>query len=1188
MKRFARGAIASTLLLVGLLPYSARGQESRGTIVGTVTDTSGAVIPDARVQVTNMGTNVSTTVVTNRSGQFRVPFLPPGQYSTTVRQDGFKTYMRSGLELRVASTLELQVPLEIGSVTEQVVVAAQKPELETADGSRGVVIDRAQLQQLPIKDGAAAELIILVPGISNTTDLRPRKAAFSQGLSQVSSNGAGESRNDFTVDGISNNVAGGPGAGGTFASSYNKVGVALPSEAIQELRVETNVYDAAHGHSPGAVFNMVTRGGTNEFHGEAHEYLKNRALNSNDFFSRLSGLPKPDIRDNRFGFSIGGPVQIPKLYDGKNKTFFFFAFEDNPFRSPFTSLSTVPTPAELNGDFSALLALGPQYQIYDPMSTTRVGGTFQRTPFPNNIIPADRIDPVAKNLLALWPAPNIEGTANFRNNFFFNNPDTGDWYRTYTGRMDHAFSEKHRIFARLTLDKWIDKKDNLYSNASTGIVTERVSRLLGIDDVYAFSSNLVLNIRAGLLRQPSTRGPRVLGIDYTALGYSSDVAKLIPRTPLAFPSISFGNNSGGSYRGFGNQGYFINNNESESIAGILFWQKGHHGVRLGTEFRTINQFVRNEANSHGLALKFTQQFTNGPTSNDPGQPIGGELAAFLLGVPSGGSLTITDGFNIRSNWYGLFLHDDWKVSRRLTLNIGIRYELEMPMTERNNRMTNGFDGITRPEFATAAEAAYAQNPLILNGVAVPFQVRGGYRYASSSNRGAWKLDAHNIMPRFGLAYQLDDKTVLRGGFGLYFDQLGVGHNNYPNQPGFSRVTPVIPTLDFGQTYLASLSNPLPNNQLLQPVGSTLGVNLNVGDSLGSVGYTNARNPYTMHWSFGVQRLLPGQFLLDSSYVGSKSVALPVDLYGDPSTMGSDLNTLPRQYLSTSPTFDQANLDFLNAPVANPFAGLPEFSGTDMYGPEVPRMNLLVPYPQFHSIHAIGTTGMSWYHSLQARTERRMGGGFTFLANYTWSKNMRATNFLNPTDAHPEHVIDDQDPGHTFTLGGIYDFPFGRGRHWGSSWHGVVNHALGGWQIGSVFKAQRGLVVYIGDMVLLPGKTMRDAILPESQRTWDGGWFSLAPFDTNPDIQPGSNHLRTLSTGFNYLRGPGYWTLDTSLSKDFAIREQVRLQFRCEAYNVTNKVNFGQYLSLQFDNPGLGDGSLNGTPRVIQLGLRLSF
>ena len=1190
MKRyFGEATIVATLLCAGLLPYSTQGQESTGTIIGTVIDASGAVVSGANVQVTNTGTNVSITVNTNPTGNFRIPFLPPGQYSVRVYHEGFKNYVRSGIELRVASAVDLQLPLQPGAVSEKITVTAEKPQLETADGSRGVEISRVQLQELPIKDGSAAELIVLAPGIANTTDLRPRKAAFSQGLSEVSSNGTGESRNDFTVDGIPNNVSGGgTGGGDTYASSYTKVGVAFPSEAIQEVRVETNVYDATYGHSPGAVFNFITQAGTNQFHGEAHEYLKNRAFNANDFFSELSGLPKPDIRDNRFGFSIGGPVRFPNVYDGKNRTFFFFAFEDNPFRSPFTSFSTVPTPAELNGDFSALLALNPQYQIYDPKSTTLVNGTYTRKAFPNNIIPADSIDPVAKKLLRFWPAPNAQGTADGRNNFFFNNPDTGDWYRTYTGRFDHVFSDKHRIYGHLTLDKWIDKKDNLFNNASTGIVTERVSRLVGINDVYAFSPDLVLSIRAGHLRQPFTRAPRILGIDYTTLGFPSQLATLIPQTPLAFPVISFSNAGGGSYRGFGKQGYFINNNESESIAGILFWQKGRHGIRLGAEFRTANEFEVNQANSHGVALSFSQEFTNGPTKDSPGQTIGGELAAFLLGVPSGGSLTVSDGFQVRSNWYGFFLHDDWKVSRRLSVNVGIRYELETPMTERRNRMTIGFDGITRPEFAAAAEAAYAQNPVIINGVPLPFQVRGGYRYASPSNRGAWNLDTHNIMPRFGLAYQLDDRTVVRGGFGLYFDQLGIGHNNNPNQPGFSRTTQVIPTLDFGLTYQASLSNPFPNNQLLQPVGSTLGVNLDAGNSLGSVGYMNARNPYTMHWSFGVQRLLPGKFFLDTSYVGSKSVALPTDLFGDPSSQGIDINAVPAQYLTTSPTLDQANLDFLNEPVANPFAGMSEFAGTDMFGQQVPRANLLVPHPQFHSIHAIGTTGMSWYHSLQVHTERRMSGGFTFTGNYTWSRNMKATDHLNPTDTHLEHVIETTDPGHAVTLAGIYELPFGMGRFWGSSWHGVTNAVLGGWQFGSVFKAQRGQPAFVGDLILLPGKTMRDAVLPKSKRTWDQGWFSLAPFNTDPAVQPGPNHIRTLPTGFSFLRGPSYYVIDTSLSKSFSIGERGRLQFRAEAYNVINHVNLQQYLSLQFDNPGLSDGSTNGQPRVIQLGLRLSF
>ncbi|PYV90968.1 MAG: hypothetical protein DMG05_08510 [Acidobacteria bacterium] len=1174
-------SITTVLLLLGisLLPRNVLSQEPYGTILGTVTDSSGAVIPDAQVQITNTATNVSTQVVTNPAGNYRVPYLTPGHYAVTVERAGFKKYVRSGLELRVAATLEVNPSLELGEATQQIEVTEETPLLSVADGSRGAVIDRAQLQELPIRDGSAAELIVLTPGISNTTDLRPRKAAFSQGISLVSTNGAGEARNDFTVDGIPNVVAGGPGGGAEDASSFTKVGVAFPSEAIQELVVQTNVYSATQGHTPGGVFNMVTRAGTNEFHGEAHEFLKNRALNSNDFYSRMSDLPKSNIKDNRYGFSIGGPVAIPKFYDGHNKTFFFFSFENNPFASPFTSLNTIPTPEQLRGDFSALLALGPEYQIYDPKSITFDGEHYKRTPFPNNIIPVDRFDPVAKRLLTFWPAPNVPAaTPDGRLNYFFNNPDTGDWYRTYTTRVDHAFSGKHRIFGRLTLDKWRSVKDNFYQNDSTGLETNRVSRLVGVDDVYMFSSNVVLNVRGGFLRQPSTRGPRVTGIDYGTLDFSSDLPNLIPEQPLAFPVISLGR-----YQGFGTTAYFVNNNSSESVTGMLSWQKGQHNLRFGAEFRSVRQFVRNEAGAHAPGISFSQQFTKGPDELGAGQPIGGELAAFLLGVPSGGSMTIPVGFNIRSNWYGFFLHDDWKVTPRLTLNLGLRYELELPMTERDNRVVIGFDRTTPLDIDAAARAAYAQNPIPELPVN-QFAVRGGYQYATASNRGAWKRDPHNIMPRFGLAYRLGDKTVVRGGFGLYFDQLGVGRNNYLSQPGFRRTTPVIPTNDFGQNYIASLSNPFPDGRLLQPVGSSLGVNLDAGNSLSYVGYENARNPYTMQWSFGFQRELPGGFVLDTSYVGSKSVGLPVDI----TTLGTDINTIPRQYLSTLPTRDQANLDFLLQPVANPFTGL--LPGTDLDGAEIPRMSLLVPYPQFQSIPAIKSGGMSWYHSWQTRVERRMRGGFTLLGNYTWSKNMKANSYLNPTDTRPEHVIEYTDPGQVFSMSGVYELPFGRGRHWGSSWHGVVNHIFGGWQMSSVFKAQRGMPAWLGDGVLLPGKTMYDAILPKSQRTWDGGWFSLAPFDTNFDIQPDFNHIRTLSSRFNYLRGPGYWTLDGGLTKKFAISERVQLQFRSEFYNLTNNVNQGQWVSLvPGDNwPGYVEGYLNGTARVIQLGLRLSF
>ena len=1174
-----RAIIAMTLLagIGAMIPRIARGQESRGTIVGTVTDASGGAIPEATVQVTNIGTNVSTEVTTNMSGNFRVPYLLSGQYTVKVKMVGFKDYVRTGLELRIADTLELKIPLEVGSPSDQVLVTAESPLLETADGSRGAVINRSQLQELPIKDGAAAELIVLAPGMANTTTLRPRKAAFSQGLSLVSANGVGEARNDFTVDGIPNNTVGTPGGGAEDASSYTQVAIALPNESIEEVKVQTNVYDATQGHTPGAVFNMVTRGGTNEFHGEAHEYLKNTVLNANDFFSNLSGSKRPDLRDNRYGFSIGGPVLLPNLYSGRNKTFFFYSFENNPFTTPVPQNFTVPTPEMLQGDFSALLALGSRYQIYDPLSIKENpdDGHFYRTPFPNNIIPASRLDPAAKRIAQFWPKPNrAPSTADFRGNYFFNNAGTGDWYRTHTARVDHAFSPKHRIFGRVSLDKWRSLKNNYFFNEATGLEGFRETRLVGLDDVYVFSSNVVLNVKAGLMRQPFSRRPQSMGIDYSGLGFSPSLVGLVPKDVAAFPTISVG-----SYLGFGGNPYFINNNTTESLGGTLSWQKGKHNVRFGVEWRSTYQHLRDAARDIAPRLVFNKDWTSGPTEVSSSQPIGGELAAFLMGVPSDGNMTLTNGFTAHNNWYGFFVHDDWKVARRLTMNIGLRYELDMPLTERDDRMVNGFDLTTPLAIEAQAQAAYARNPIPELPVS-QFKVRGGYQYASSGSRGLWDLDPHNIMPRFGLAYQLNDKTVIRSGFGLFFDSLGIGRNALPNQPGFSRSTELVSSVDNGLHYLSSLSNPFPNG-LLRPVGSSLGVNLDAGNGI-FVGYRGVRNPYTMHWSFGLQRELPGRFVLDVSYVGSKSVALPQV----PS--GVDLNTLPRKYLSTLPTRDEENLTFLNQPVANPFAGL--LPGTDLEGDVIPHAGLLIPYPQYPGgVYAITTAGMGWYHALQARIERRMRGGFTMVGNYTWSKNMSAINYLNPTDPAPEHVTDSLDPGQTFTIAGVYELPVGRGRRWGNGWRSAVNQFLGGWQFGSVFKAQRGLAVYVSDAILLPGKSMYDAVLPKDQRTWDGGWFNHSAFNTNFDEQPAGNHIRTLSTRFPYLRGPGYYVLDTNLSKKFTISERVVLQFRAEAYNLTNHVNFGIYASLDPVDPESDQiPYLNGSPRVIQFGLRLSF
>jgi len=1163
---------ALSIGFAGLLLMSqsiALAQESRATLTGTVKDASGAVIPQANVVLENTAAGTAHPAVSNQEGRFSIPFVQPGTYRVTVKMTGFKQFVRQRIDLRIGETVDLPIVLEVGEMTEAIEVRAQDTQLDTATASLSRVIDRAQLQDLPIRDGSSAELVLLSPGVVNATDLRQRKAAFTNGLSQTAIQGGGTYGAEFTIDGIPNTAA---------QPGQQRIAFSPPTEALQEQNVATSTYDASQGHNAGAVINMVTRAGTNELHGEAHWWFRNKSLDANSFYNNRRGVAKDNYRDNRVGFTIGGPVYLPKLYNGKNKTFWFFAFETNPSTQPIYRTTTVPTEAQKKGDFSSLLAISGQYQLYDPFSTVQSGSVYTRSPFPGNIIPEARVNAntTAQNLLKYYPQGGAaKGTdlaiREGRNNWDTTAPLAENKYRTYTGRLDHTFSDTHRIFGRFSLDRWDEIKDRWFGadNPAARTMQQTRSRVIGLDDVYMISPSMVLNVRGGLTRKINPMIPAGQGVvDYSALGFSDSVARLIPEGQGGFPLIDLADFSDTNPGGFQQLAM-----EVWSVGGSISWMKGKHNLRFGADHRTYRQNYRNSIRDVSPQLTFNSTYTRA-ASNSAAPLMGGDLAAFLLGVPSSGSMSLTNGYAAQNTWQGFFLQDDWKATSRLTLNFGIRYELDNPETERYDRFVNGFDPSAPLNITQAAQVAYAANP-IPEVAAANFRVLGGILYADPGNRGLWKRDNKNIMPRFGFAYQLNSRTTLRGGYGIFFDQMGITEVGL-NQTGFSQSTPLTSTLDFGQTYIASLFNPFPNG-LAQPAGNRNGVNQDVGLAISSVGYLagNTRNPYNQTWSFGIQRELPGKFVLDTSYVGNRAVGLRVN---------RDINAVPRQYLSPTERRDQPVIDYLTGSVTNPFAGL--LPGTGLTGASVQRQQLLLPFPQFSSITGTVNSGYAWYHALQARIERRMSNGLTFNLGYTFSRAMEAVNYLNKTDTRPEEVISGSDARHNLSFSGLYQLPFGKGRKYGSSWTGVVNHLAGGWQLGTLFKLQTGFPVSTGVLILKPGYELLDA--KRDNPTWDA-WYSLEPFSNVSAEYPTGENIRAFSSRWNQLRGPGYWLLDLSLNKQFALTDRFAMQFRGEAFNVPNHSNFYQWPNLNpLNAASVQAATNNGYPRNIQLALKLMF
>jgi hypothetical protein len=1142
--------VACLLMALGA---PALGQEARGTLQGKVSDASGAVVPGATVEVSNIATGVTTPTTSNEEGNYRVPFLNPGTYRVTVTLAGFSKFASQNIELHVAEVLIVDATLQPGQITDEVTVSAATTVVDSSSSGLGQVVDARRISELPIREGTAVELVILAPGVQNTTDLRSRKAAFNNGLSQWSSDGAGEKRNDFTIDGVANVAA-------------DRVAYSPPSAAVEEFKIQTATYDAAVGNAMGATVNLVTKSGTNNLRGQVYEWFRGAKLDAGNYFDEKAGRPKRDYTDNRFGGAVGGPIT-------RGRTFYFANVEANPFEVPQPSTLSVPTATMRTGDFSELLALGSQYQIYDP-ATTRPhptqAGRFLRDPFPGNIIPSNRISSVARAILDFYPLPNQQGTSDGANNFTNPTAVAFETYYTATTRIDHNLSDRHRIYGRFSWDFWEEEKDNRFDNLSTGIFLNRKNRVFAIDDAYTIKNNLLMNIRGGFTRQLFPERRRSQGFDLASLGFSNSLVSLVPSETATFPNVTFD-----GYQAFSpwesGDGFFTT--DVYNVTGSLIWLVGNHNMKFGTEYRRYVEHSSRFPTAISPTISFSNTWTRGPLDNSAAAPRGQDFASFLLGLPTGGSMSRAAEYREQSSVLGLYAHNDWRVRGNLTLNLGLRWEIETPLSEQDDRMISGFDFETSLPIEAQVRANYARNPIPEVPVS-QFRVRGGVLYPDTGGPDeAWKQVLTNIMPRAGFSWQPESKTAVRGGYGLFYDVLGPNRIS-ANQTGYSRVTALTPSLDNGQTFVATLENPFPNG-LLEPVGSALGLMTNVGLGVNFPYYGEVATPRTHRWSLGLQRELPWLLLVEGTYVGSYSDQIPVS---------RDLNATPGQYFSTSPVRDDATNSYLGQQVPNPFAGL--LPGTNINGTNVARSQLLRPYPQFTSITALETLGLSDYTSFQSRIERRMANGFTVQAAYTWSKTMVETGYLNAFDTVPERVIGPFDRTHVFVTSGIVEVPVGRSRRWGRDWNAVMDGFLGGWQVSFLFKSQSGAPLGFGNFLFAQGAAIDDVALPGDQRD-ENRWFNVDAFNRVTNQQLVSN-VRTQPSRFDEVRGPGYAVLDLGFLKNVNMGSRARMQFRVEVYNALNRANLGGPNTTPTNSAFGTITAQNGLPRQVQLAARLSF
>ena len=1145
-----------------LMTALALGQDIRGRIAGRVTDAAGSLVPRAQVQATNSSTGVLISGVTNDAGLFELPYLAPGVYSLTVSAQGFKRFERKAIEVRVGERLQIDAGLEVGQVSESVTVTAENQLIESSTATIGQVVDRKRLLELPLPGGNSLSLARLAQGVQNFgVPNHPSLGPAVEVLSSISVNGVRPGNTEFTIDGT-------PAMWGTNAA------VAPPAEMVAEFKVQTATYDAALGRAPGGNVNLVLRSGTNKFHGMAYNFHNNQVMTAMDLFQRqlLAAGPLTDERRaqanprnilNRFGANFSGPLVLPKLYNGHNKTFWIYGFEGltRPGIERGNSFYTVPTLAQRKGDFSALLPLGSAYQVYDPATIApAAGGRFSRLPFAGNVVPASRLDATAQKINPLWLEPNVAGTADGRNNYQ-RLASSYNEYRSHTAKVDHNFSDRHRAFLRY--NRWF----NLFSsgdqlgNGTNGTDRFRRNWGFGADDVFVFSPSFLMNLRWGFARTEQTFIPLASNFDLAGLGFSSQLINsvdpaaryLTQIAPAGIQSIS-------------------NAARSTATANYHTWAAdftkslSRHSLRVGAEYRLYREHTYNFS-LVTPQLVFGNTFTRGPLDNSPVAPIGQGYASFLLGLPTDGQQNLVDSLAEQSKTSAFYVQDDWRITNTLTVNAGLRYDYDSPATERFNRSIRGFDFATPNPIDARARAAYATAPIPELPVA-NFRATGGLQFAGIAGqpRGLWQADRNNFAPRLGIAWQVRPRTVIRTGYGIYFVPLGVDRTTV-NQSGFSLRNLLVASTDNGLTYSSSLANPFPSG-LAQPQRAAGALDTDVGRA---ISFFNAqpRNGYQQRFSLSVQHQV-GQWLVESSYVGNRGTALQVS---------RPLNPVPNDQLSQSPVRDQPTIDRLTRQVNNPFFPLPL---TDIAGRTVAASQLLRPYPHFTGLSTDLSLGYSWYHSLQTRVERRFSRGFTVNLGHTWSKLMEANGYRNGGDAALEEVISDLDRTHRFTGSGILELPLGKGRKFWSSAGRFPNAVVGDWQLQAVWQRNTGAPITFGNLLL----TGDIRSLPAATQTLDT-WFNTGIFNRVPAQQLASN-VRTLSSRFSGVRIPGQETWDLSALKNFRVTERLRLQFRGEMLNALNRSNLAGPNTDPTNTLFGRITATSGFPRQIHLGLKVTF
>ncbi len=921
-----------------------------------------------------------------------------------------------------------------------------------------------------------------------------------------------------------------------------------PSDLVQEFKVQTATFDAQFGNTEGGVTSISIKSGTNRLRGTAYYFAEPYKWGANDFFGKARGQAMVESSSDRPGFTVGGPVIIPKLYDGKDKTFFMFGLEHiKDIRPRFDAGgdSWVPTDALRRGDFSAYSS---NITIYDPLTRVSAGsGQYVGQPFANNIIPADRINPIAKKILEYYGPPKNPGLiGNITDSTL---PETAN-YNSLTGRVDQNITKNNRMFARYS---WYNR-DSIYNEytgypETSGTWFQFQSWQFVVDDVHVLNPTTVLNFRYGYNRFDRNSGQEVeaRNFDLTRLGFPAAYNSMIPEINRYFPRLDFDGTTMIDVA-FGNDFRPVT---SHAFVGTLNKSWGAHALKTGAEIRVYGERSRSTGNDQSGRYQFTNTYTRQNSASGTDYAGLQNYAAFLLGLPSTTSITRAATYDEYSVTSGFFVQDDWRISDKLTLNLGLRYEVESALVEKDNKSVSGFDYEYVQPIQSQVQANYAAlNDPALKALVPQLYTKGGLKFVGVDDKQLYKTPKNSFLPRVGFAYQLNSQTVLRGGMGLFAGFLGERRGDViPN--GYSLTTTIPTTFNAnGAPIPIYWDNALLSTPILEPVGNAQGRQTGLGTSI-TFFNPNPAVSKQLRWQVGVQRQLPSNWTAEAVYVGN---------YGYDIEINRNINALPAQYLNTDNSRTaamNANNTFLSASVANPFAGL--IPGTSFNNATIARRQLMRPYPEFGDITTTNNDGKSWYSSAQLGLNKRFSKGYTFGVSYTWSHWEQATEYLNATDTEPTRMISDLDVSNRLSVSAIYELPFGRGKAIMSDAGSVAEAIVGGWQIQGVYTFQTGFPIVFGTDGFYNGTDPANgsdiALNQKSTARWINTDVFTSLLNSTSTLATPVDHLRSLLTRFGDVRRDSINNVDLSLLKSVALPNGMSLQVRFEFINAFNEPYF---------------------------------